>query len=94
MMTKYVLLLERVSQSLDRGITVSCAIVGKTGYYGLAKKFENEEELNLALNQARVADFEMNNALTTMRSGFRSFAPITYDQAHSLGLIADDSQET
>jgi hypothetical protein len=95
MMTKYVLLLERVSQSFDRGIIVSCAVVGKpAGYYGLTKRFENEEKLNLALSEARVSDFEMNNALTTVRSGFLSFAPITYDQAQSLGLLADDSLET
>jgi hypothetical protein len=91
MTTKYVLLLERVSQSLDPGITASCAIVGKpNGYYGLSKKFENEEKLNLTLSEAGVFDFKMNDALTTVRSGFRSFAPITYDQAQSLGLLADD----
>jgi hypothetical protein len=95
MKTKYVLLLEHVSQGVDRGVTVSCAVVGKpTEYYGLTKNFENEEKLNLTLSEARVFDFEMNDALTTVRSGFRSFAPITYDQAQSLGLLADDSQET
>jgi hypothetical protein len=85
--------MERVSQGFDRGITVSYAAVGKpSGYCGLSKKFENEEKLNIALSETRVFNFEMTDALTTVRSGFRSFAPITYDQAQSLGLLADDTR--
>ncbi len=66
MTTKYLLLMEHASQSLDPGITVSCAAVGKpSGYYGLSKKFENEEKLNIALSETRVFNFEMTDALTT-----------------------------
>jgi hypothetical protein len=91
-MTRYVLLLERPSRGLDVRITVSCAVVGESrGYYGLSKTFEKEGELNVALADARVADFEMNSALTAVRSGVRSFAVITYDQAQSLGVSGTES---
>jgi len=88
-MTSYVLLLGRASAGFNSKIVATCAIVGEpSGYHGLSKTFDNEATLNSALENARVADYEMNNALQTMRNGFKSFAPITYDQAQVLGLLA------
>ncbi|WP_353069144.1 hypothetical protein RBB75_20265 [Tunturibacter empetritectus] len=92
-MTSYVLLLERASRGFDFKIIATCAVVGPSmGYYGLSKTFDNESQLNAALSEARVADFEMNTALTTVRSGFKSFAVITYDQAQSMGLLKSEAQ--
>ena len=87
-MTQYRLLLDRTSQGFNFQIVASCAVVGEpSGYFGLSKTFQNEATLNVALSEARIADFEVNNALTALRSGFKSFAGLTLDQAKSLGLI-------
>jgi hypothetical protein len=87
-MAEYKLLLERLSQAPR--ITVSCVIVGQpNGYFGLSKTFQRASELSVALSKARIVDFEMDNALTTVRSGHKSFAPITYDQAQSMGLLGE-----
>jgi hypothetical protein len=91
MTTRYVLLLERASQGFNPKIVASCAVVGPPpGYYGLTKTLEGVNELIVALSNARIADYEMNTAVKAVSSGFSSFASITWDQARSLQLLADE----
>lgn len=92
-MTQYVLLIDRTSAGFGFKMTATCAIVGEpSGHYGLCRTFDGEAALDLALNNARVADIEVGKAVQVVKSGFRSFAPITYDQAEALGLLANSTK--
>jgi hypothetical protein len=96
-MTTYALLLERPpavfqsvvsDNSLQRDITVSCAVVGEpSGYYGSSKSFSDEVSLRVALAEAHIADITVIRAIQAAMSGYNGFAFITYENAQSLGLL-------